>query len=198
MGPVRYAGAPVKRVACIVAAAGASSRFGAAKQLALVDGKPLLLHGVEAAAAAGFDPIIVVLGSSNETVAPLLRTAAVLPVVNPAWELGLGSSIACGAAHVPSESDAVVILLADQYGITPDHLRLLRERWMQNPGHMIVTQTVDASGPPVLFPASCLPALRLLTGDQGARSVLLQHPDLIDVVPAPAAMRDIDRPADLL
>ena len=185
------------RVACLIAAAGSSSRFGSAKQLAIVDGKPLLLHSIDAAAAAGFDPIIVVLGSSSETIAPLLKTANALLVINPAWESGLGSSIACGAAHVPSGSDAVVIMLADQHGVTPDHLRMLRDRWLENREHLIVTQTNAASGPPVLLPGSFIPALKKLTGDQGARSVLLQHPDRIEFVPAPPAMRDIDRPADL-
>jgi molybdenum cofactor cytidylyltransferase len=50
----------------IVLAAGTSSRFGRTKQLLELDGKPLVQHAVDAAAAGGLDEIVVVLGHDAE------------------------------------------------------------------------------------------------------------------------------------
>ena len=52
----------------VVLAAGTGSRFGGTKQLAIMDGKPLAQHAVDALAAAGVDEIIVVTGHDAEAV----------------------------------------------------------------------------------------------------------------------------------
>ena len=46
----------------IVLAAGTSSRFGRTKQLLELAGKTLVQHAVDAAATAGLDEVVVVLG----------------------------------------------------------------------------------------------------------------------------------------
>jgi CTP:molybdopterin cytidylyltransferase MocA len=52
------------RVCGAVLAAGAGRRFGAAKQLAPLDGRPLVQWAVDAAeAAAGLDDLVVVVGA---------------------------------------------------------------------------------------------------------------------------------------
>jgi CTP:molybdopterin cytidylyltransferase MocA len=52
----------------LVLAAGQASRFGSAKQLAILDGRPLLEHAVRAITASVIGRVIVVLGAGAEEV----------------------------------------------------------------------------------------------------------------------------------
>ena len=53
----------------VVLAAGGASRFGSPKQLAELDGRPLLQHAVDAMLAVpAIDPVVVVLGAEAERV----------------------------------------------------------------------------------------------------------------------------------
>ena len=64
----------------LVLAAGGSSRFGSPKQLAEVDGRPLLQHAVEAVAAVeAVDDVVVVLGADAESVASKVDSVARAP-----------------------------------------------------------------------------------------------------------------------
>jgi len=47
-------------VAAVILAAGESRRYGSPKQLAVVDGRTLLEHAIDAAASAGASPVIAV------------------------------------------------------------------------------------------------------------------------------------------
>jgi molybdenum cofactor cytidylyltransferase len=57
----------------IVLAAGASTRFGSAKQLVRIAGRPLLHTAVTRAAEVTGNALIVVLGSGAAQLAPLLK-----------------------------------------------------------------------------------------------------------------------------
>jgi molybdenum cofactor cytidylyltransferase len=59
------------RLMGVVLAAGSATRFGSAKQLAPLAGRPLLQHPLDALAAAGIDDVIVVLGEE----APAIEAA---------------------------------------------------------------------------------------------------------------------------
>ena len=55
-------------IAGLVLAAGAGTRFGQPKQLAELDGRPLLEHSIRAIAAAPVDRVVVVLGAGADQV----------------------------------------------------------------------------------------------------------------------------------
>ncbi|MGH3466558.1 MAG: nucleotidyltransferase family protein, partial [Thermocrispum sp.] len=98
----------------LLLAAGAGSRFGRPKALVPFAGVPLAQRGAGMLAAAGCDPVLVVLGAAAEEV----RAAAVLSparvVRNPDWASGLASSLRAGLAALPPGVAAVVVALADQ------------------------------------------------------------------------------------
>ena len=79
----------------IVLAAGTASRYGATKQLAVLDGRPLVQHAIDALAAASIDEIVVVLGHD----AARVRDALALPagartVVADRYASGQAASLA--------------------------------------------------------------------------------------------------------
>lgn len=65
----------------------------------------------------------------------------------------------------------------------------------------IIVRTVYQGQPghPVLFDPSCFPDLLRLTGDQGAKSIIHQHPDQCVRVPAEVPpLEDVDTLEDYL
>jgi CTP:molybdopterin cytidylyltransferase MocA len=102
---------PPADLATIVLAAGAGSRFGGAKQLALVEGQPALLRTL-AAVEGSSDRRIVVLGAHADLIRPHLRGTFWQVVDAADWEAGRGASLRAGLAAA-GEADAAMIVLAD-------------------------------------------------------------------------------------
>ena len=182
----------------VVLAAGASTRFGSAKQLVRVGGRPLLHTAVTRAAEVTGNALIVVLGSGAAQLAPLLKHSPGSVVVNQDWREGLASSIRAGVARLPAACSAVLLLLADQAAVTADDLRRLAGSWRKQPEHMAAALYDGLCGAPAIFPRSCFHALSELRGDSGARALLMRNPDRVVRVPMPSAAIDVDTPEDLL
>ena len=182
----------------VVLAAGASTRFGSAKQLVRVGGRPLLHTAVTRAAEVTGNALIVVLGSGAAQLAPLLKHSPGSVVVNQDWREGLASSIRAGVARLPAACSAVLLLLADQAAVTADDLRRLAGSWRKQPEHMAAALYDGLCGAPAIFPRSCFRALSELRGDSGARALLMRNPDRVVRVPMPSAALDVDTPEDLL
>lgn len=96
----------------VILAAGASRRMGRQKLALLVDGRPIVLRVVDAAAAW---PTIVVAGAE---VARLLDPAALRIVRNDAPERGMSHSLTLGNAVV-DRAEPIAVLLGDLPDITP-------------------------------------------------------------------------------
>ena len=182
----------------VVLAAGASTRFGSAKQLVRVAGRPLLHTAVTRAAEVAGNALIVVLGCGAAELAPLLKHSPGSVVVNQEWREGLASSIRAGVARLPAACSAVMLLLADQAAVTTEDLRRLAGSWRRQPQHIAAALYGGRCGAPAIFPRSCFRALAELRGDTGARALLLRNPDRVVRVPMPSAAIDVDTPEDLL
>src|SRR3954447_7815514 len=77
----------------IVLAAGASTRFGSAKQLVRVAGRPLLHTAVARAAEVAGTAVTVVLGARAAELTHLLTHSQSSVVINREWREGMASSI---------------------------------------------------------------------------------------------------------
>jgi CTP:molybdopterin cytidylyltransferase MocA len=182
----------------IVLAAGASTRFGSAKQLVRVAGRPLLHNAVTRAAEITGQALIVVLGAGAAELAPLLKHSPGSVVVNQEWREGLASSIRAGVARVPAACTGVMLLLADQAAVTADDLRRLAGTWRKQPQYIAAAQYAGTTGAPAIFPRSAFRDLAELRGDGGARALLHRGADRLVRVPMPSAAIDVDTPEDLL
>ena len=158
-------------VAGIVLAAGAGTRFGGRKQLAELDGRPLLEYVLRTAADARLDRVVVVLGAGADEVRAGVDLHGAEPLVCERWEEGQSASLACGLAEV-DDAEAVVVLLGDQPRVPPEAIRRLLEA--RGEGAAVVRATYGGEpGHPLLLEHELLGRLRDVTGDRGARNLLM-------------------------
>jgi len=182
----------------IVLAAGASSRFGSAKQLVRVAGRPLLHTAVARAAEVAGTAVSVVLGARAAELTPLLKHSQSAVIINRDWREGLASSIRAGVARLPSSCTAVLLTLVDQPAVTAEDLNRLVSAWRRQPDYIAAARYCATTGVPAIFPRSTFPDLQSLRGDTGARALLQRNPDRVVRVPMASAALDIDTPEDLL
>lgn len=182
----------------IVLAAGASTRFGSAKQLVRVAGRPLLHTAVARAVDVAGSAVIVVLGARAAELAPLLSHSPASVVINRDWREGMASSIRAGIARLPSSCSAVLLMLADQAAVTAEDLKRLASSWRRQPEYIVAARYGATTGVPAIFPRSLFFDLASLRGDVGARVLLQRNPDRVVRVPMASAAIDIDTPEDLL
>jgi len=187
-----------ERIAVLVMAAGQSSRFGGCKLLADIGGKPLLAHSITCAQTSALGDTFVVTGRWHQEIAQWLGHQSDITVQllrNPNWQQGLGGSIAYGVKELADRYDGILIMLADQIGLTPQDLQALHNA---KDGRDIACAAYNnRRGAPALFGHSCFSALQQLEGDQGAKQ-LLYHSDFgIAELPCSNAALDIDTPADI-
>ena len=90
----------------VVLAAGEGRRFGGPKQLALLDGRPLVEHAL--AALAGLDRVVVVLGAHADEVRRGADLGAAEVVVCDGWEEGMGASLRAGLAALRGADEVVI------------------------------------------------------------------------------------------
>jgi CTP:molybdopterin cytidylyltransferase MocA len=154
-------------VAALVLAAGEGRRFGGTKQLAELDGRPLLEHAL--AAVAGLSPRVVVLGHAAGDVLAGVDLHGARPVVCDRWHDGQSASVRCGLAALAG-APAVLVALGDQPGLTPGAVSALAA----DGGDADAVRAVydGRPGHPVLLRRALLDRAGELRGDEGFRSLL--------------------------
>ena len=179
----------------LVLAAGAGTRFGTSKQLAELDGRPLLEHSIRALVASPVERIVVVLGAAAEQVTAGVDPHGATMIVCERWEEGQSASLACGLARL-SDCEAVVITLGDQPRMASEAIR--RVIAARGEGVDAARATYGgAPGHPVLLERHLFDPMRNVSGDHGARNLLLS----VHTVEIPCddlgGGEDVDTPAQL-
>lgn len=167
------------RVVGVLLAAGAARRFGTPKQLAVLDGRPLVTHALEhLLAVEGLCCVMVVVGAHGDAVAEAVAGhPAVRVVVCPDWEEGLAASLRAGVAAADAQgADAILIHLADLPRVTPEVISMVLDGALDDDARLRdvpVRATFDgAPGHPVVLPRSRFGLVAHLRGDEGLRSIL--------------------------
>jgi molybdenum cofactor cytidylyltransferase len=179
----------------LVLAAGAGTRFGGRKQLAELEGRPLLDHALRAMTAAPVGRVVVVLGALVEEVTTTVDLHGAEPCPCERWDEGQAASLACGLAEL-ADCEAVVVTLGDQPRMSPDAIRRVINA--RGGGAAAVRATYrGAPGHPVLLERDLFESFRDVTGDHGARNLLLS----VQVREVPCedlgGGEDVDTPAEL-
>jgi len=155
----------------IILAAGEGRRFGGPKQLARLNGRPLIEHALAAMLAVpAISPVVVVLGAHADRIRAEADLSGADVVVCERWADGQSASLRAGVAAL-GEVEAAVITLADQPFISPEVIAgVLDQRGRQ----LAVRATYDGRpGHPVLLERRLLDHVGELEGDVGARRLLV-------------------------
>jgi CTP:molybdopterin cytidylyltransferase MocA len=181
----------------LVLAAGGSSRFGGGrpKQLAKLDGKPLLEHVLIAMAGAHLDRVAVVLGAHADEVRKGVPLHGADAVICEDWSSGMGASLRAGVDALGG-CDAVAVVLGDQPRVSAEAVaRVVSQRGRDE---LAVRATYGGvPGHPVLLEKTLLARVPLLRGDVGARDLLHGVPIREVACDGLGSPDDIDTPAAL-
>jgi nicotine blue oxidoreductase len=176
----------------LVLAAGEGSRFGGPKQLAELDGRPLLEHALDA--MSGLDRVVVVLGARADEIRSRVDFGRAQPVVCDDWASGQAASLRAGLAAL-GDVEAAVVTLGDQPRITPEAIAFAISKF--DGEHPVRVTYGGRPGHPVVLPAGIIPRAMELEGDQGAR-LLLEEAGALEVDASHlASAADVDTPDDL-
>jgi CTP:molybdopterin cytidylyltransferase MocA len=178
----------VSRVGALVLAAGAGRRFGGTKQLAPLDGRPLLEHALRAVEA--LTPRVVVLGHAAEQVRVSVDLHGARPVFCEQWEEGQAASLRAGVAAL-GDVDAAVIALGDMPGVTPAAVAAVVAAWDGEADAVRATYE-GAPGHPILLARTLLDRAGELRGDVGFRPLLERARVLTAEAGHLADPRDVD------
>jgi CTP:molybdopterin cytidylyltransferase MocA len=178
----------------LVLAAGAGTRFGGPKQLAELDGLPMVEHSIRAMSASPVGRVVVVLGSNADEIIARVDLRGAEPHVCSRWDEGQAASLACGLAALEA-CEAVVVTLGDQPRMSPDAIR--RVIAARNGAAAVRATYGGEPGHPVLLERALFEPLRNVSGDKGARNLLMSVPVLEVPCDDLGGGEDVDTHAEL-
>jgi molybdenum cofactor cytidylyltransferase len=164
--------------------------------LAEVDGRPMLQHVLDLAAAAGLDPVVVVLGQDAEVIEAALTWGKEIRLINEDPARGISSSVEV-ALDAVGDSARTLILLGDQPRLTLDQLLAVLAADLDSARPIVIPRYRGIPGNPVVLERAAWPLARELEGDRGMSQRFHSHMDLIRYVDVPGRNPDVDTQADL-
>lgn len=141
-------------VSAVVLAAGASTRFGSAKQHVLL---PRVLERLR---ASPVDEVVVVAGAHElDTDARVVRC--------PEWEQGPGASLRCGLRALGPGVEAAVVVLADGPNLAPAAIGRVLRAWRERGADVVAASYGGERGHPVVLGRQAWARIP----DEGARAL---------------------------
>lgn len=186
-------------ISIILLAAGSSSRMGQSKQLLDIHGEPLLIHSIKRALECAPQNVIVILGANEQAHRDVIRDLPVTIIANHFWKSGMGSSIKSGLNYLirkSPETDAVIIMVCDQPGLTTEHLLKLIETFKQKRNPITASSYSETIGVPALFARTFFSNILMLKDDQGAKKILEQFTQHVIPIAFPEGVYDLDTAED--
>ncbi|WP_170940597.1 nucleotidyltransferase family protein [Pseudoalteromonas sp. NBT06-2] len=184
-------------LAIVILAAGAASRFGSVKQLAVHQNKTLLQHKIDTCCQLNQYDSYVVLGAAYQQIIAATDFGNCQVIHNIHWHSGMSSSIKAAITELGHLYDGILFLAADQVLVEYKKLAKLIQCWLKYPTKLITAKFDNQIAIPSIFPKQYFHELLALSGDKGGKKVLMAHQENLMCIDLPEAKYDIDRPEDL-
>ncbi len=162
--------------------------MGQHKLLLPLGDRPLVSYAVEAACASSADAVVVIFGYQAAEVQAAVPAGRYKVGINPNFAGGMASSLRLGitslTGHPTGESllSGAAILLADQPLVSAGLVNRLLESARATPAAIVATAYAGQRSTPVYFPSHLFGELLHITGDEGGRSVIARHADLVRIL----------------
>jgi molybdenum cofactor cytidylyltransferase len=190
----------MSKIEIIILAAGASSRMGTPKQILPYKNTTLIGNAIQSALDSKCNSVVVVLGANADLIYPKIEINDRLKVVvNNNWNEGLSSSIKCGIETICSlntKPDGVMIMSCDQPFVSKDIINKLIDKFEPSKHKAAAAAYSGSVGIPAIFHFSLLPNLLSLSGDKGAKNILLNQKENLISIDFPEGALDIDSMED--
>lgn len=186
-------------IGVVILAAGSSRRLGRSKQLLQFRDKTLLQHMTDMIIPFEFSSSVLVLGAYADKIREATELASVSVVHNEHWSEGIASSIRLGVEASIKQNpslDSILFLLSDQPYVTSGLIRKIINRHEQGNQRITACRYKQNIGVPAIFGKHFFQQLMELTGDVGAKKIMLRNRDQIDEVAFEKGLYDIDTTRD--
>jgi molybdenum cofactor cytidylyltransferase len=130
----------------------------------------------------GLDELIVVVGRSADEIRERVDFGAARVVENLVFSEGCASSYRIGLAAVDSHAEAIMIILGDQPGITPEIIDCLAEEWRKTDAPIALCSYQGRKGHPMIFARALFDQLEVLHGDKAAWKLVDANAERVQVV----------------
>lgn len=189
----------MEKIGIIILAAGESKRMGFPKQLLNIEGISLIRRTAEVALATDCYPVVLVIGAHKAQLAHEIIDLPLTVIDNQMWHEGMASSVKMGLAGLYmtyKDVEAVIMLVCDQPYISVSLLERMIEIYRTKKPPIVACKYEDQVGVPALFDRKLFEELLSLTGDKGAKPVLMNHLDEAYLLTFEAGSIDLDTPED--
>jgi molybdenum cofactor cytidylyltransferase len=185
------------QVRALLLCGGKSTRFGADKLLANLDGQPLVAHSVRHL-LAGAGNALAVIPPNSKALRHALDDAGCDILESPDCLRGMGASLAAGVKAM-GDASAWVVALGDMPFVKPLTIATIVDK-LEKGATIAAPMYQGIRGHPVGFSSRLKNELLALDGDEGAKRVLAAHRNDVQVilVTDPGVGADVDVPGDLV
>jgi len=186
-------------IGVVILAAGSSSRLGQPKQLLQYQNQTLLKRIIDIVIPFDFNPSVLVLGAYADQIRDAVNLENVTAVYNEHWSEGIASSIRVGVEESIKLNDSlksILFVLSDQPFVSSGLIQRLIDKHNHRSQRITACSYKQDIGVPAIFPKHFFPKLKELTGDVGAKSIIMRHSEVIDEVVFKKGYFDIDTAED--
>ncbi len=192
------------RYKALVFAAGKSARFQGIKQLARVNDATIVESSFWRVANSDIEDVLLILGHHKTQILSTIDIDNHAVGYVEQAHLGFGVSISEAVTkyvldeHSDKSVSHVLIALADQVALTTAHFNQLKSASLAHPNKIICCQTSAGICSPVIFSHAYFSSLCQLSGDKGAKSIVMKNMENVITINIDEALIDIDTQEDFL
>lgn len=186
-------------IGTVILAAGSSSRLGRPKQLLQYQNTTLMQRIIDIVIPFNFATSVVILGANADQIRENTNFESVTAIYNEHWSEGIASSVRTGVSEsikLNAALDSILFLLSDQPFVSAELIRELIEKHESGNQRITACSYNQNVGVPAIFPKRFFPKLKELTGDVGAKKIIMQQSEMVDEVAFKKGNFDIDTSED--